>query len=298
MGCRFTRQFKHDPEASVEAASADGRLLGTEPESGLPVTVRTGRFGPYLQLGDPPPPKPKVPKGEKKKKKTDAEKEAAAAEPVVKTKRSSIPKPYEPATITLEEALKLLALPRTVLPDWEGAPIVANLGRFGPYVAHNGTYANIESIEEVFNVGGNRAIELITAKREGRAGGRKFGQAAREVLKALGEHPAGGGKIEVLNGRYGPYINWGKVNANVPKGAKPEDVTLEQAVALLAEREAMAPSKKKPARGAAKAKPAAANDTGDEKPAAKKAAGKPAAKAKKAAPKPKPKAKPTEEAAE
>ena len=97
----------------------------------------------------------------------------------------------------------------------------------------------------------NRAIELITAKREGRGGGaRRFGQAAKQVLKDLGEHPAGG-KIQVLNGRYGPYINWGKVNANVPKTTKPEDVSVDQAVTLLAEREAKGPSKK-PARGSAR----------------------------------------------
>jgi DNA topoisomerase-1 len=140
-----------------------------------------------------------------------------------------------------------------VLGDWEGAQITANIGRFGPFVSHNGTYANLESIEEVFTVGGNRAIELLTAKREGRGGGGRgrFGAAARQILKDLGEHPEGG-KIQVLNGRYGPYVNWGKSNANIPRGAKPEEVSLDQAVALLAERAAKGPAKK-PARTKAKA---------------------------------------------
>ena len=226
----------------------------------------SGRFGPFLQLGEAPPPEPKPAKGEKKKKKDKD------APPAFKPKRASIPKPaYDPATITLEEALPLLNLPRVVMADWEGAPITANLGRFGPFIVHNGTYANLENIEEVFAIGGNRAIELITAKREGRAGGRKFGAAARQVLKELGEHPKGG-KIQVLNGRYGPYINWGKINANVPKGSKPEDIVLDQAVTLLSEREAMGPSKKKPARGAKGGAKAKGDDDGDEKPAAKKAA--------------------------
>ena len=270
--CRFTRQFSDSSDAAADAAKADGRLLGIDPDTQLPVTVRLGRFGPFLQLGESPLPEPKPAKGEKKKKK-DKDAEAAA-----KPKRASIPKPYDPATIELEPALQLLRLPRVIEPDWEGAPITANLGRFGPFVAHNGTYANLESIEEVFSVGNNRAKDLITAKREGRAtGGRKFGAAARVVLKELGEHPAGGGKIQVLNGRYGPYVNWGKVNANVPKDTKPEDIALDQAVALLAEREAKGPSTKKTGRGGAKAK-----DAGVAKPA----------KGKKA------KSAPTEEAAE
>ena len=263
--CRFTRQFSDSSDAAADAAKADGRLLGIDPDTQLPVTVRLGRFGPFLQLGEAPPPEPKPAKGEKKKKK---DKDAA---PVFKPKRASIPKPaYDPASITLEEALPLLNLPRVVMADWEGAAITANLGRFGPFIVHNGTYANLESIEEVFAIGGNRAIELITAKREGRAGGRKFGAAARQVLKELGDHPKGG-KIQVLNGRYGPYINWGKINANVPKDSKPEDMTLEQALSLLSEREAMGPSKKKPARGAKGGAKAKSEDAGDEKPAAKKA---------------------------
>jgi DNA topoisomerase-1 len=242
--CRYTRQLSQSAD-EAQTATTDGKVLGEDPVTGLPVTVRNGRFGPYLQIG-----------------------ETADGE---KPKRASIPKPYDPATIELEMALKLLNLPREV-GEMDGAPITAGIGRYGPFVAHSGTYANLESIEDVFTIGNNRAVELITAKREGKAGfGRKsFGASARQVLKDLGEHPSDGGKIQVLNGRYGPYINWGKVNANVPKSTKPEEVTLDQAVSLLAEREAKGPGKK-PARGKAaaarggkRAKGASAAETVDE----------------------------------
>ena len=230
--CRFTRQFTNDPDAQAEAAAADGRVLGADPATGLPVTVRKGRFGPYIQLGEP------------------VEKE--------KPKRSSIPKPFDPATIDLEGALKLLNLPREIgKHPTSGQPITAAIGRYGPFVAHEKTYANLDSIEDVFTVGINRAVDLIQAKIEGKANGGGKGRfgAQKQVLKALGEHPAGGGAIEVLAGKYGAYVKHGATNATVPKDIKPENLTLDQAVALLAEREAKGPSKK-PARGKTPAKTA------------------------------------------
>ena len=119
---------------------------------------------------------------------------------------------------------------------------MAGIGRYGPFVLHDGTYANLESVEEVFTVGINRAVTVIADKKAGKGG--RFGRAApRQVLKDLGEHPAEGGKIEVLNGRYGPYVTHNKINANVPRGRDPASLSVDEAVALLAERAAKGPSK-------------------------------------------------------
>ena len=161
----------------------------------------------------------------------------------------------------LEKALRLLNLPREVgnHPE-DGKPILAGVGKFGPFVLHNSTYANLPTVDEVFEVGVNRAVDLIATKRAGR-------RPESTALKELGAHPADGQPIRVLSGRYGPYIKHGATNANVPRGADPLSVTLEQAVALIAEREAKGGGKKKPARAAkAKAAPKAAA----KKPAAKK----------------------------
>ncbi|MGZ8363133.1 MAG: type I DNA topoisomerase [Caulobacteraceae bacterium] len=236
--CRFTRQIGVS-EGDGEADSGD-RELGLDPVSGEKVWLKTGRFGPYVRLGE----------GDK-------------------PKRSSLPRGWTPATIDLEKALRLLRLPREVGKHPEdGEPILAALGRYGPYVQHGKTYANVESIEDVFEVGLNRAVALIAEKR---AGGGARGRAGPTTLKDLGEHPETKESVKVLSGRYGPYVNAGKINANVPKGTDPAEVTLEQAVALLAERAAKGGGK--PAR---KAKPAKAK-TVAKKPAAK---AKPKAKAK------------------
>ena len=250
--CSYTRQLSAD----AEGAGGD-RELGLDPDTGLPVLVRTGRFGPYLQLGE----------GGKDEK----------------PKRSSIPKGLDAATIDLERALQLLALPREVgMHPETGTPITAGLGRFGPFVQHDGTYANLESIEEVLTIGINRAVTVLAEKRAGKGG--RFGRTAqRKVIKDLGEHPERGGKIEVLEGRYGPYVTHDKVNATIPKGKDPAMLTLEEAVVLLAERAAKGGVKAKPARKAARTKPPAkAADAGESaKPAsAPAAARKTAAKAK------------------
>ncbi|MGE0024102.1 MAG: topoisomerase C-terminal repeat-containing protein, partial [Hyphomicrobium sp.] len=225
-----------------------------------------GRFGPYLQLGE--------------------------GEGDEKPKRSSIPKGIDAATIDFEKALQLLSLPREVGTHPEtGTPIVAGLGRYGPFIQHDGTYANLDSVEDVFTVGLNRAVTLLAEKRAGKGGGR-FGRAAvKTVLKDLGEHPGGGGRIQVLDGKYGPYVSWNKVNATVPKGTEPAALTIDEAIRLLQERAAKVGGKK-PTRGkpAAKGSKKSSDDAGDEaKPAKAKpkaAAKKPAAKkapAKKAA---------------
>ena len=253
--CRYTRQLAQPTDGDPEMANPDGKLLGHDPETGLPVTLRTGRFGAYLQLG------------EQGKDKED------------KPKRSSIPKGVDAATIDLEKALQLLSLPREVgLHPETGSMITAGLGRYGPFVLHDGKYANLESMEEVFTVGINRAVAVIAEKAAGGGKGR-FQRAGPTVLKDLGAHPDDGGAIQILSGRYGPYIAHNKVYANVPRSKEPEAVSVEEAVALLAERIAKGGGKK----SKAKAPKKAAASGGAEKKPAKKAPGKPAdAPAKKA----------------
>jgi len=190
-----------------------------------------------------------------------------------KPKRSSLPKGWSPASLTLEQALRLLALPREVgMHPEDGKPITAGLGRYGPFVQHAGTYANVADIDEVFEVGLNRAVVLLAEKRAGKFAGRG---AAAAPLKDLGAHPETGEPIHVMAGRFGPYVKSGKINATLPKGTTPEDLTLEAALPLLAARAAAAPAKgkKAPAKKAAAKKPAA-KKTAAKKPAAKKAAAK------------------------
>jgi DNA topoisomerase-1 len=255
--CKYTRQLTGDA-----AAAGGDRELGFDPDTGLPVLVKSGRFGPYLQLGE--------------------------GEGDEKPKRSSIPKGIDAATIDFEKAMQLLSLPREVgIHPETGTPVTAGLGRYGPFILHDGTYANVDSVEDVLTIGLNRAVTLLAEKRAGKGGGR-FGRAAvKTVLKDLGAHPGGDGKIQVLDGKYGPYVSWNKVNATVPKGTNPETLTVDDAVRLLQERMAKGGGKK-PARGKAAAKPKAAkasktaDDDGDSKPA--KSKGK-ATAAKKAPPK-------------
>ena len=153
--------------------------------------------------------------------------------------------------------------------------ITTNFGRFGPYIHHKapdeakGVYANLKDPADVFEVGMNRAVELLAAKRAN-PGGR--GRAAAKALRELGEHPESGGPVNVMEGRYGPYIKWEKVNATLPKGTEPGDVTMEMALELIAAKAA------KPGKGrkAAAKKPAARKATAKKAPA-KKAAPKKAA---------------------
>jgi DNA topoisomerase I len=225
--CRYTRQLADQGNGDAEAALPDGKLLGYDPDTGLAVTLRTGRFGPYLQLG-----------------------EATEDE---KPKRASVPKGVDPASVDLEYALKLLSLPREVGRHPEtGNPITAGLGRYGPFVLHDGLYANLESVEDVFTVGVNRAVALLAEKAAGGKG--RFQRAKPTILKDLGEHPEGG-KIEVLSGRYGPYVKHGKINATIPNGKDPAAISMEEAIELIAARAAK--GGKKPAKKASSAKPAA-----------------------------------------
>jgi DNA topoisomerase I len=234
--CKYTRQMTVPADGEVQPI--DGTVIGTDPETGQNVTRRIGRFGPYLQLGET------VEGGEK-------------------PKRASIPKGTNPGAVDLEYALKLLSLPREVgLHPETKTPIVANFGRFGAYILHDGTYANLKDPDDVYTVGLNRAVDLLAEKRARGPSNRSRPGALRD----LGAHPSGG-KVEVMGGRYGAYVKHGKTNATIPKDIKPEEITLEQALGLIAERGGNAAAK--PGRKTAKK---AAAPTARKVPAAKKAA--------------------------
>ncbi len=246
--CKYTRPVA-SPDAADGGAESGDRELGVDPATGQPVHLKIGRFGPYVETTPP-----------------DAE----------KPKRSSLPKGWSPASIDLEKALRLLSLPRDVGPHPEdGKMITAGLGRYGPFVAHAGTYANVADIDEVFDVGLNRAVALLAEKRAGRAGR----ASAAAPLKELGAHPETGEAVQVMAGRYGPYVKSGKINATLPKGTAPEDMTMEAALPLLAAKAGAPPKKKAPAKKAAAKKPTAKKEPAAKKPAAKKAPAKKAAKA-------------------
>ena len=159
-----------------------------------------------------------------------------------------MPSGVDANSVDLERALQLLSLPRAIGNHPEtGKPITAGLGRYGPFIQHDGMYANLPSVEEVFTVGINRAVVLLAEKKAGAAN--RFQRAAATVLKELGDHPTEGGKVQVLSGRYGPYVKHGDVNATLPRGKDPAALTVEEAVQLIAERVAKGPAK--PRRGSA-----------------------------------------------
>jgi DNA topoisomerase-1 len=206
----------------LEAKALGPQDLGPDPASGLHVYVIVGRFGAYVQLGE-------TEKGSKEK-----------------PRRASLVAGMSEKTITLDQALQLLSLPRDLGTHPEsGKTIVAGQGRFGPYVKHGDEFRSLEETDDVFTIDLARAVELLAAPKKSR--GRKT--AARTVLKEVGAHPRGGAMINLLAGRYGPYVNDGTTNASLPKSMSPEQITLEQAVELLAAREG-APKKAKTARRA------------------------------------------------
>ncbi|WP_299748129.1 type I DNA topoisomerase [uncultured Tateyamaria sp.] len=230
--CRYTRPFgPPDPEAEASAIPPEGKLLGED--HGDEIRIFKGRFGPYVQRG-------------------------AITEENKKPPRQSIPKDWTPEELELDRAVMLLSLPRELGPHPEdGIMVWANIGRYGPYLKHaestsdrGGTNANLESIDEVWTVGMNRAVQLLAEKVASR-GGRG---AAAKPLHELGEHPDEGGPVNVMKGKYGPYVKWGKVNATIPKGTEPENVTMDMAVQLISEK---APKKKTTRKKAAPKKKAA-----------------------------------------
>jgi DNA topoisomerase-1 len=236
--CRYTRPIS----GGDEGGSVDGRVLGIDPD-GVEISLRAGRFGPYVQKGE-------------------------ATEEAPKPPRASLPKGWAQDALTLERAIELLSLPRQIGPHPEdGAMVEAAIGRFGPYVKHGSVYANIPDVEEVFTIGMNRAVEVLALK----AAGRRGSATAVAPLRELGEHPDGG-PVQVMPGKYGPYVKWAKVNATLPKGIEPDAITLEEALALIAEKAGKSGKKTATKKVAAEKKPAA------KKPAAKKAAPKVATK--------------------
>jgi len=229
--CKFTRTFTAN---GMETAT---KKLGEDPVSGLEVTLRSGQYGPYVQLGE----------GEK-------------------PKRAPLRKKIDPASVDLALALKLLSLPRDVGKHPEdGEPIIAGIGRYGPFVKHGETYANLDADDDVFSLGLNRAVTLI-AEKIARGPSRRFGA---DPGRALGDHPEKGGPVLVKKGRYGPYVTHAGVNATLPADKAPEDITLPEALALLAARAEKSSGKPAPRRASGR-----------------KAAGKSTTTAKKAPPKP------------
>jgi DNA topoisomerase-1 len=189
-----------------------------------------------------------------------------------KPKRSSIPRTYAIEDVDIDLALKLLSLPRLVghHPE-DGEEIRAGIGRYGPFVLHNGKYANLEIPEEVFNVGLNRAVTVLAEKKTRGRGGKK-------ILKELGNHPALEAPMQVMDGRYGTYVTCNKINATLPRGMNPEDVTVEQAIELIDAKAAKGPAKKKATKKKAAKKKTAKKKVAKKKTTKKKAAKKKAAK--------------------
>ena len=201
--CKYTRQLGSESGAEGEAQNPDEpAVLGQDPQTGQDITLRTGRFGPYVQCGEG----------------KDA-------------KRAGLPRSWLPTEMTYEKAIALLSLPREVgLHPETGKPITAAIGRYGPYISHDGQYANLETPDEVFDIGINRAVTVL-AEKQAKGGSRRT--ATPKAIATLGDHPDGGA-VTVRDGRYGPYVNWEKINATLPKGKDPASVTLEEALELIA----------------------------------------------------------------
>ena len=238
--CRFTRQLTTPADGS-DALNGD-RVLGLDPETNAEITLKSGRFGPYVE---------RAPLGDDDK-----------------PKRAGLPANTAVADVDLEKALRLLTLPREVglHPD-TGKKITAGLGRFGPFILHDGTYANLKDPEELFDIGINRAVTVLAEKLT------RSEERAGKILKELGAHPESGKPVQLRDGKYGPYIKHGNTNATLPKSGDPMAVTLEEALGLVAEKEAKSGKKKAPARKAAEKKTPAKKPAA-KKPAAKKATAK------------------------
>ncbi len=256
--CKYKRSLNGETQDD-----ATTRLeLGVHPEANQPVLLLRGPYGHYVQLGE-------VIKGEK-----------------TKPKRVSWPKEMPVEQADLAGALKLLSLPRELGAHPEsGKKVIVNIGRFGPYIGHDGKFKSIPRSDSIFDIRLDRAVELLAQAREGNT-----------VLRTLGEHPDDKSSVEICSGRYGPYVRHGKTNATLPKDTSPDEVTLEEGLELLAARVAKGPAPGKLAgKSSAAKKPAAAKKSAAaKKPAAQKksAASKPPVAKKPAAPK-KPAAKKT-----
>jgi DNA topoisomerase-1 len=231
--CTYTRQLAiADPNGGAPPVVAEARLIGTDPATGLSVFMKDGPYGPYVQLGE------NAPKGEK-------------------PKRASVPKGFDPATVDLELALKLLALPREVgKHPADGEPIKANIGRYGPYIQHGKEYRNLPTPGDVLTIGLNHAVSLLAEPKQRRA-------ASRPPEREVGVHPSLNEKITAAVGRYGPYVRLGKTYANLPQGTTPENVTLDHAISLIDARIEKAGSRPpRPKKAKAEPKPTGGEDKG------------------------------------
>ena len=207
--CKFTRPISGDSGDNAD------RTLGED--QGDLIQVKSGRFGPYIQRGE-------------------------VSEETPKPQRASLPKGWEASEIDLLKALQLLELPREIGKHPEdGEAVEAGIGRYGPFVKHGRLYANIKEVDEVFTIGMNRAVEVLALK----ASSTGRGSATAKPLKELGEHPDGGGPVNVMDGKYGPYVKWGKINATLPKDVEPTSVDLETAMMLISEKSKKGTTKKK-----------------------------------------------------
>ena len=208
--------------ALLKAKAQGPKSLGDDPQTGQPIYVMHGRFGPYVQLGETP-----------TDKKAD------------KPRRASLGRNFSEDTITLQDALRLLSLPRDLGPAADGEMIVANVGRFGPYVKQGAEFRSLEPDDDVYTITLERAKALLAQEKKS---GRRQRAAAKE-LRAMGPHPQSGAHVRVLDGRYGPYVTDGTTNASLPKGTTAEALTMDEATSLL---EARAGTAKGPRRRAAK----------------------------------------------
>ncbi|MFA8385829.1 MAG: type I DNA topoisomerase [Pelagibaca sp.] len=249
VGCGNYPECTYTRPIAGEGAEGDERVLGED--QGDEIWLKSGRFGPYVQRGEPTPENKKPPRAS-----------------LPKAKGDYLPG-WSPDDVTLEKAITLLTLPRVVGMHPEGGDVKSNLGRFGPFIMHQlpdeakPVYVNLKDFTDVFEIGMNRAVELLAEKRANPGRGR--GNAAKP-LKELGDHPQDGGAISVMEGRYGPYVKWEKVNATLPKDVEPDAVTMDMALALIAEKSTKKGAKKKaPAKKPAAKKPAAKKKTATKK---------------------------------
>ena len=207
--CNFTRPISGD-----NGDNAD-RTLGED--QGDVIQLKSGRFGRYIQRGE-------------------------VSEETPKPPRASLPKSWNASELDLAKALQLLELPREIGKHPEDGEVVeAGIGRYGPFVKHGRLYANLKEVDEVFTIGMNRAVEVLALKASN--GGR--GSAAAKPIKELGEHPEEGGPVNVMDGKYGPYVKWGKINATLPKDMEPGSLRLDAAVLLISEKIKKGPAKKR-----------------------------------------------------
>ena len=216
---------------SLDGPSPEGEVLGDHPDEGRPVLLKTGPYGPYVELTPPSPDE--------------------------KPKRSSLPEGVAPADVDLAHAVRLLSLPRSLGTDAEsGEEVVVGIGRYGPFARRGKTFASLQGDHELWEISLEEAMERIKAKESGK----------REALKELGPHPESGDELVVVAGRFGPYVTDGKVNATLPKGMEPEELEMEEAVELLA-RAAARKGKGRGKKGSArKGRKSAAGARGRKKP--------------------------------